>query len=226
MSQQIAPSKVIVTNLLIEQWFDQLPEKIDLWITDPPYPFDNQNGSGRFDYKDGTDEMYSRMEWTDLEKVFQQMYDFSNNGARAYVFANRDGLAKTQTLLESAGWTFRNLIPWDKVRWGGGYHWRNVFEYILYVSKGKPKVLVKNAPNKFTYPKPTKKDSVPAIGYNPTGTSPKPHQIWHDIITYGGHAEDVCADPFAGSNPMKAALELDANLMAKIKSAHTNSLDI
>lgn len=205
-----------IEKLEIDDWFTKLPEKIDLWITDPPYPFDSQNGTGR--YKG----MYKKFTWQKLNDVFVKMYEKTNEGGRAYVFANRDGLFKTMDGLVKAGFDFLNILIWDKQHFGGGYHWRRQEEYIVYVSKGHPKTYVKNVSNIFNYKRPSKSDAVPSIGYNPKGVSVKPHQIWKDIITHGGCQDDVCADPFAGTNPMRAALLLNAALMSKIKDAYTN----
>lgn len=207
----------------INSWFTQLKDDIDLYITDPPYPFDNQNGSNRFAFVDGEDKMYDRMDWNDLGDVFLKMYQTASEGGRAYIFCNRDGYEQTKELLIKAGWTFRNKLVWDKVNFGGGYHWRNVTEYIIYVTKDRPKVFVKTHSNKFEYKKPGKGAAIPAIGYDPTSCdSPKPHEIWRDIIEHGGAENDICADPFAGSNPMRAALLTDADIMKKIKKAYTN----
>ena len=37
--------KVIKSSLDIEDWFLSLDDNVDLWITDPPYPFNNKNGT-------------------------------------------------------------------------------------------------------------------------------------------------------------------------------------
>lgn len=210
-------SQIIHTNLEIDDWFKQLKNDIDLWITDPPYPFDSQNGTNRYD------GMYARLDWNSLKNIFKRMYNATSDGGRAYVFCNRDGIFETRERLEKAGWTFRNLLVWDKKHFGGGYHWRNQIEYIIYVTKKKPSVYIKGAPNLFRYKKPTAKNSIPSIGYSVTGTSCKPYQIWQDILTHGGIDGDVAADPFAGSNPLKAAIELDKKLAAKISKIHTNT---
>lgn len=204
------------TKLEVDDWFKQLPETIDLWISDPPYPFDNQNGTGR--YKG----MYQKFTWQKLNDIFVKMYDKTNEGGRVYIFANRDGLFKTMDGLQKAGFEFLNILIWDKQHFGGGYHWRRQEEYIVYVSKGQPKTYVKGVSNIFNYKRPTKSDAVPSIGYNPVGVSVKPHQIWKDIITHGGCQDDVCADPFAGTDPMRAALLLNPTLASKIKEAYTN----
>lgn len=210
-------SQIIHKSLEIDDWFKQLKTNIDLWITDPPYPFNSQNGTNRFD------GMYTRLDWNSLENVFQKMYDNSASGGRAYVFCNRDGIFKTQIALEKAGWKFRNLLVWDKLHFGGGYHWRNQIEYILYATKEKPNIYIKGAPNLFRYKKPTGKSSIPSINYSVTGTSCKPYQIWSDILNNGALDGDVAADPFAGSNPMRAAILMDQALQNKIKEIHTNT---
>lgn len=210
-------TQLIHTSLEIDDWFSQLTEDISLFCTDPPYPFDSQNGTGRYS------GMYKRFDWLKMEDVFKKMYDRTNIQGRAYVFCNRDGLFKTQSALTKAGWTFRNILIWDKKHFGGGYHWRAQVEYIVYVSKGDPKVYVKGAPNIFSYARPTKKDAVPSIGYNPACLSAKPKQIWTDILNWGAVNGDIVADPFAGSNPMKAAIETDTALQSKISKCYTNN---
>lgn len=209
---------ITVTDLDIDDWFLDMANKdhVDLWITDPPYPFDSQNGTNRYS------GMYSRFTWQKLEDIFEKMYNRTADGGRAYVFSNRDGLYKTIGGLEAAGFRFLNILIWDKQHFGGGYHWRNQVEYIVYVSKGKPKAYVKGLGNVFNYKRPSNGDIKPSIGYDPTGTSSKPYQIWEDILLNGGCQDDVCADPFAGSNPMRAALLTNPALLTKIKDAYTN----
>ena len=216
--------KIIETEVDVIQWFAELEEDIDVWITDPPYPFDNKNGSGRFAYVDGEDEMYTRLTWSSLETMYKEMFDRTQMGGRAYVFANRDGMFRTQESLKNAGWTLRNMLIWDKQHFGGGYHWRNQAEYIIYVSKGRPKTYIKKLSNIFNYKRPTKNSAIPAIGYNPKGASCKPIGIWKDIIDYGVIKDDVIADPFSGSNPMRAALLDEPKLLNKIRMAYTNAL--
>ena len=86
----------------IVDWFASLTDKVDVWVTDPPYPFDSQNGTNRYD------GMYKRMDWKDLETTFSSMFDNTNAGGRAYVFCNRDGIEQTKKALEKAGWRFLN----------------------------------------------------------------------------------------------------------------------
>lgn len=219
-------SKIVETSLSINDWFANLKHEIDLYITDPPYPFDNRNGAGRFKYIDGEDYMYHRLTWAEMGDVYEKMYDNASDGGRAYVFCNRDGFRKTWDLMEEKGWKVRNVIVWDKVRMGMGYHWRNSVEFILYATKGKPPVYVKGRRNLFQHKKPTKNDAIPSIGYNPEGTSVKPYQIWSEIVEYGAIDGDVVADPFAGSNPLRAALLVEKDLKNKVKLAYTNSFEI
>jgi len=219
------------TNLPINEWLNYIDSEgcgLDLVITDPPYPFDNKNGSGRHSYHEGADLMYHRMDWKELQSVFVKIKDLMNDGGRIYVFSNRDGYEKTKQLMLDAGYRYLNTIVWDKERFGGGYHWRNSVEYIHYFCKPKkPAVLVKGARNVFEYKKPTKKCAIPEIGYDPASNdSPKPHEIWRDIILHGGAEGDVVADPFAGSDPLSAALLLNDELAEKVSRAYTNSFDV
>jgi DNA modification methylase len=205
-----------VDNLDIDDWFNQLKENIDIWITDPPYPFSSQNGTGRYN------GMYKRFTWNKIDDVIKKMYNKTVEGGRAYIFCNRDGLFNTLASVEGAGFKFLNILIWDKQHFGGGYHWRNQAEYIVYASKGNPKVYVKSRSNIFNYKKPTISDAIPSINYSPTGTSPKPYQIWEDILLLGAENNEICADPFAGSNPMRAAVLNNASLQNKMKEVYTN----
>ena len=159
--------KIVEDGYSIEDWFSNLKEKVDVWITDPPYPFDNKNGQNRFKYIDGEDHMYSRLDWNDLSNIFSKMYDETEEGGRIYVFADKKGLLETHKRMEEVGWKFRNYIIWDKERMGMGYHWRNSVEFIVYMTKGKPKTYIQGDVNLIRAKKPGKKDSIPEINYHP-----------------------------------------------------------
>lgn len=222
---------VVETSLEINKWFDVIDANdigFDLTITDPPYPFDNKNGSGRHSYVDGKDEMYTRMSWGLLGVVFNRLLNCTKEGGRIYVFTNRDGYEQMRGLLIDVGWRYLNTLVWDKMRFGGGYHWRNSVEYIHYFCKPKkPKVLIKGARNVLAYKKPTKSCSIPEVGYFPAlNASPKPNEIWRDILIHGAADGDVVCDPFAGSNPLKTALFLNPELQEKIGGAYTNAFDV
>jgi len=205
-----------VDGLDIDDWFNNLTHDVDVWVTDPPYPFSSQNGTGR--YKG----MYTRFGWAKLGQVFEEMYKRTSVGGRAYVFCNRDGLHKTEEALKAAGFTYLNTLIWDKQHFGGGYHWRNQAEFIIYVSKGKPSIYVKNLSNIFNYKRPCKSDAVPGINYDPALTSSKPKEIWRDILVHGASQDEVCADPFSGSNPMRAAVLTEPALSSKFREVLTN----
>lgn len=211
---------LIEDNIDIYQWFDKQDKLFDVWITDPPYPFDSQNGTNR--YKD----MYLKFTWNDLKNIFDKMYSMTNDGGRAYVFCNRDGIQNTIDLLQNSGFRFLNLLIWDKLAFGGGYHWRNQAEFIIYVSKNKPKVEVKSVSNIFKYKRPFKKDNHPEINYMPAGkNSAKPYYIWRDILIHGVLSNEYVADPFSGTNPMRAAYLLEQEIFKKDLMIYTNSYD-
>lgn len=202
-------SKLNVSNLEIKDFFNNLPQKIDLWITDPPYPFDNQNGTNRMKYEDSSDNMYARLSYSDLEDCYTKMLANSNSGALCYVFANRDGLFHTKESLEKVGWTFRNIIVWDKAAPGLGYHWRNQVEYIVYCTNGATKKYVTKHPNIFREKK-------------PSGLSAKPPVIWEKILELQAKDGDIICDPFAGSDPLSITLNKNNSLLQKIGASYSN----
>lgn len=207
-------SKIVKTSLEINDWFEFVDDKIDLWITDPPYPFENQNGTNRFNFDSSiqSDTMYSRMSWHDIRSCTEKMFDISNDGSRLYMFSSRDGLGPMLEIIDNSGWKFRNILVWDKKNMGMGYHWRNQIEYIIYASKGKPKSYVKSSSNLFSYKKP-----------RGLGQSAKPVEIWSEILKNSSVDNDVCADPFAGHDPMSSSLENNKSIMGKIKKSYSNS---
>ena len=204
-------SKINLTKLDIKSFFPHLQSitKVDLWVTDPPYPFENQNGTGRMKFEDNKDEMYTRMTYSDLEWCYGEMFSNSNSGAGCYVFANRDGLFHTKDSMEKSGWTFRNILVWDKVNMTMGYHWRNQVEYIVYCTKGATKKYVTSLPNIFHEKK-------------PTGLSAKPPKIWETIMERQLKDGEVVCDPFAGSDPLSISLNNNQNLMQKVGSSYSN----
>lgn len=201
---------IVDTSLKIWDWFANLDKKVDVWITDPPYEFNNQNGSGRFKYKDNSDGMYDRFTWSEFERFAKEMYNSSNNGARAFIFCNRDGLVDTTKILESVGWKQRNILVWDKQVFGMGCHFRNQAEYIIYVSKGKPKKYATKMGNIFHY-KPPK-----------LGPTSKPNEIWRDILNSISVDNDVVADPFAGTNPLGKAIANNQNFSTVLDTVYIN----
>lgn len=204
-------SKIEVTNLEINDFFalQKTKEKVDLWVSDPPYPFSNQNGSNRMKFESGTDNMYDRMTYADLEKCYAEMLSLSNPAAGCYIFTNRDGLFHTKDSLEKVGWIFRNLLIWDKLSMGLGYHWRNQAEFIVYCTNGPTKKFVTKLPNIFKEKK-------------PKGLSAKPPKIWATILEQQLKQDEVVCDPFAGSDPLSQVLNNDPVLMAKIGASRSN----
>lgn len=202
-------SKITITNLEIWDWFKQQPEKVDIFISDPPYCFDNQNGSGRMKFEGGIDKMYDRMSYADLEACYAEMLKLSNPGASCYIFTDRDGLFHCKPDMEKVGWTFRQIIVYDKVNMGMGYHFRNQIEYIVYCTNGKTDRYVTKIPNIISAKK-------------PKGVSAKPPLIWSTILQHQLREGDILADPFAGSDPLSQALNGDAALMLKLGKSYSN----
>lgn len=203
--------KIEITNLEINDFFtlQKTKDRFDLIISDPPYPFDNQNGSNRMKFESGTDNMYNRMTYADLEKCYAEMLALSNPAASCYIFTNRDGLFHTKDSMERVGWTFRNLLVWDKISMGLGYHWRNQAEYIVYCTNGPTKNYVTKLPNIFREKK-------------PRGLSAKPQKIWQTILEQQAFQDCVVCDPFAGSDPLSQVLNNNPILMSKIGASRSN----
>ena len=149
------------------------------------------------------------MTYPQLEDCYSEMLKNSNPSASCYIFTNRDGLFQTKDSLAKSGWTFRNILVWDKMVLGMGYHWRNQAEYIIYATNGPTKKFVTKQSNIFREKK-------------PSGLSAKPPKIWETIMEQQLRQDEVVCDPFAGSDPLSFSLNNNQNLMQKIKASYSN----
>jgi site-specific DNA-methyltransferase (adenine-specific) len=113
------------------------------------------------------------------------------NGGIAYVFIDWRQYVTKVTAWESAGWTLKNVVVWDKAKAGGlGAYWRNNHEWICVFAKGRAN-WVKGSGQYNTWTGPKKRG-----GLHPTE---KPVELLtflqNGVAARGG----VILDPFAGS---------------------------
>jgi site-specific DNA-methyltransferase (adenine-specific) len=126
---------------------------VDAIITDPPYCSGGRQQQGaRTEISKSVDR--SDDEWflgdnmgTDtylwfMRQVARECIRVARVGSPSYVFTDWRQYTTLVTAWESAGWTLRSVIVWDKAQAGAmGSWWRSNHEFVCAFSKGKPRQL-------------------------------------------------------------------------------------
>jgi len=112
-----------------------------------------------------------------------------------FIFTRWDKLGFLQALIRNlTELKIRNCIVWDRITHGAGDlgSFAPVYDLILYVTKGKPKLAGDYRPKNLW--------SVNRVidKYHPT---PKPIDLFEKMIMYTTQMGDLVLDPFAGSGP-------------------------
>lgn len=127
----------------ISNYFKGCEPFIDLTVTSPPYWDVKQYGDVA---QTGFGQSYEAYKQS-ISQIFQGIYDLSKPNASLYV--NIDTLKRNgkiirlqddiTNILEKIGWIHRDIIIWDKGKtlpWSRKGQMRNIFEYILFFTKG------------------------------------------------------------------------------------------
>jgi site-specific DNA-methyltransferase (adenine-specific) len=81
-------------------------------------------------------------------ELMEQCYRVLKPGHHIYFFSDAETMFVLRPAAEEAGFTFGNIVVWDKISIGTGYSYRYTCEYILFFFKGKKKQLnSKKVPN-------------------------------------------------------------------------------
>lgn len=207
---------------------------VDCTITSPPYGDQKNYGTpGEVGWGHENHDHYL----TDLKSIFSEIYRVSRQGAAFWLVLDlikRGGDSiplpwQAISLAQDIGWSFQDLVIWDKGRslpWTHPGRFRNVCEYVVLLSKGPLKHFDVDAarqqddlsPYWIKYPE----------RYHPAGKSPT--DLWHypipiqgswstadvrhlcpfpvglvaRMITLTTAPGDVVLDPFAGSGVVAA----------------------
>ncbi len=124
----------------------KIPENsISCIITSPPYgDLKNYGSENQIGYGQNWEKEYL----PDLEEIFSKLYRVAKQGAAMWVVLDmiKEGGEmmplpwEVITRSKNAGWTFQDLVIWDKGKslpWSSQGKFRGVCEYILLLGKGK-----------------------------------------------------------------------------------------
>lgn len=118
------------------------PMAYDVIMADPPWRFDLWSEKGE---AKSAEAQYETM---DLEAIRAlPVADLARPDCLLWLWATAPLLDKQIGVLERWGFAFVSAGAWHKRRWGTGYVWRNVCEFVLLGTRGRPKVRGASIPN-------------------------------------------------------------------------------
>ncbi len=132
-------------------------ESVDLIVTDPPYLCDyaRHDSASRFNKKIANDENTAENEAL-ICQYLRECFRLSRPDTAIYCFCNYKKIDFFKDQLERAGYRLKNIIVWDKQRNGMG-DLKSTFgyshEFILFGSKGNPKIRGKRIPDVWRFPR-------------------------------------------------------------------------
>lgn len=178
------------------------PGSVDAVVTDPPYCSGGRQAAGQRGEisKNGSradsDWLTTDNMGTDTYLWFMRQFAglcrlACSVGSPAYVFTDWRQYTTIVTAWESAGWTLKNVLVWDKAKGGAmGSWWRNNHEWVPIFVKGKARPLSTHSYfNTWIEPK-------PVSGLHPTV---KPRGLMDYIVSSITPEDAVVLDPFMGS---------------------------
>lgn len=177
---------------------------VDLIITDPPYPINRDNGTGRlFNGHDQEKEWFKNSydNWDNfILECLKEMKRVLKVGGHFYFFVNETNLFTMKPILDKY-FIFKSLLIWHKgskagESYGMGYHYRKSCEYIFLYSKGKSKRFITNHGTLLHYPR---------NNYNIDHPTPKPVDMCRLFIEKSSDKDFIVLDPFIGSGTVAIA---------------------
>jgi len=174
---------------------------VDAVVTDPPYCSGGRQQAGarntisKSTRSDGAwlpaDNMGTDTYLWFMRQIAKDCVRITAAGGSAYVFTDWRQYTTIVTAWESAGWTLKNVLVWDKNRGGAmGSWWRNNHEWVPIFVKGKARPLSScSCFNTWT-------GSKPQNGEHPTE---KPLALLEYMVGAITPEDATVLDPFMGS---------------------------
>lgn len=175
----------------------------DLALIDAPYNSMNQRlklGSGRIVGDGSADEWFE--EWSDHPDDFREfltrIHRVMKDGSHLFIMFDPMSLLHLGNIV-GEHFNTKNLITWNKVNMGMGYHFRRQSEFIIYAQKGKGKLTNKSTSDVWSIKRVSR----------PTYPTMKPVELYARMIESTLSEPGLILDPFHGSGS-SAIAALDA----------------
>ena len=117
-------------------------ESIDLLVTDPPYCISTGGGGGMHGILSPQNKKVGKIfkhNDIDFSDWIPEVYRVLKQNTHAYIMTNPRNLMRLQAECEKAGFTFQNLLVWDKGNVNPTRCYMNAYELILMLRKGNEK---------------------------------------------------------------------------------------
>ena len=182
------------------EWLRRLqPESVDLVVTDPPYEsLEKHRAIGtttRLKHsKSSSNDWFAIFKNERFPELFAEVYRVLRKNSHFYLYCDPETMFVAKPLAEAAGFKFWKPIIWRKDRIGMGYHYRAMYECILFFEKGKRKLNNLGTADVLDAPR--------IIGGYPAEKPPKISEI---LISQSTGPGEVVVDPFMGSGSVGVA---------------------
>ena len=168
---------------------------VDLVLTDPPYLCDywRHDHRNRFSNKIANDQNNSVNEGM-IRNYLQECYRIMKDNTAIYCFCNYKKIDFFKQQIETAGFNLKNIVIWDKQRNGMGdpsTTFGYSYEFIIFASKGQPKIRGKRISDVWQFPRVSPKDQV--------HQNQKPTDLLKQAIEKSSDPGSVVFDGFMGS---------------------------
>lgn len=190
-------------------WLRTLPdESIDLVVTDPPYEsLEKHRAIGtttRLKHsKASSNDWFEIFPNERFGELFTEVYRVLKRNSHFYLFCDPETMFVAKPEAEKAGFKFWKPLIWNKLRIGMGYHYRAMYECVLFFEKGKRKLHDLGISDIIEHPR-----------VNGGYPAEKPPQVASVLIGQSTEPGALVIDPFMGSGSTGvAAVGLGRNFM-------------
>jgi site-specific DNA-methyltransferase (adenine-specific) len=191
--------KKMKTNQIIHgdciQVMKNIPNNsIDLILTDPPYGDNIGYGLRNKKIANNQNPLINCLALVECYRVLKKnkcVYNFTN--WKNYPFL-------TEFILRYTNFKLKHIIVWNKHNFGLGWAFRNQFELILVLEKGKPKYNLNNFADV--------QNAKAIIHTEDSHPHQKPIDLLMKIIEHSSKERDIILDPFCGSGSICLAAQM------------------
>ena len=181
-------------------WLRTLPAaSVDLVITDPPYEsLEKHRAIGtttRLKHsKASSNDWFEIFPNARFPELFAEVYRVLKKDSHFYLFCDPETMFVAKPLAEDAGFKFWKPLIWRKDRIGMGYHYRALYECMLFFEKGKRKLHDLGIADVI--------DAKRIVGGYP---AEKPPEVSEVLVTQSSDPGQLVIDPFMGSGSVGVA---------------------
>jgi site-specific DNA-methyltransferase (adenine-specific) len=117
-------------------------ESVDLIVTDPAYEsLEKHRAKGtttRLKVSDASsNEWFPIFPNSRFVHLFAELYRVLQRDAHCYMYCDQETMFVAKPIAEAAGFKFWKPLVWTKGQIGMGYHYRALYEFVLFFEKGK-----------------------------------------------------------------------------------------